>query len=124
MNAPVISDPPASDSMQQLQQKVGEVAQVLKSLGNESRLLILCKLVEQPEMHVGALVDAVGISQSALSQHLAKLREEGLVTFRRDAQTLHYRCADPRAAQLLGFLHEVYCRPPAPETAAGGDRAD
>lgn len=102
-------NPPPIASLADLEDKVGEVARLLKLLANDSRLLILCKLVEQPEMHVGALVEAVGISQSALSQHLAKLREQGLVTFRRDAQTLHYRCADPKAARLLLFLRDLYC---------------
>ena len=109
----MITDLPPIESVADLEAKVSEVAGLLKSLGNDSRLLILCKLVEQPEMHVGALVDAIGISQSALSQHLARLRKEGLVTFRRDAQTLYYRCADPKATQLLFFLRDLYCPPVA-----------
>ena len=87
-----------------------EVANVLRTLGNERRLMILCKLVEAGEMTVGALVGAVGLSQSALSQHLAKMRDENIVTFRRDGQTLWYRIADPRIEQLMAELHRLYCR--------------
>ena len=90
-----------------------EVANTLRALGNERRLMILCKLVEAGEMTVGALVEAVGLSQSALSQHLAKMRDEKIVTFRRDSQTLWYRIADPRIEQLMAELHRLYCRPPA-----------
>ena len=70
-------------------------------------------LVGAGEMNVGALADAVGLSQSALSQHLARLREEGLVATRREAQTIHYRLADPKAARLLALLRDIYCPPDA-----------
>ena len=79
-----------------------QVAAVLRALANERRLMILCKLVEWDEATVGTLVEAVGLSQSALSQHLAKMREEGIVTYRRESQTLWYRIADPRTETLLG----------------------
>jgi ArsR family transcriptional regulator, virulence genes transcriptional regulator len=58
---------------------------------------------------VGELVDVVELSQSALSQHLSKLRADGLVAFRRDAQTLHYRVTDKRALQVLQVLKQIYC---------------
>lgn len=93
-----------------LQAKAGAVAGLLGALANDRRLLILCNLVEEGEATVGALADAVGLSQSALSQHLARMREEGIVTFRRDAQTLWYRIADPRVESLLATLHRLYCR--------------
>lgn len=86
-----------------------EVAQVLRALANERRLMILCKLVEWGEAPAGSLAEAVGLSQSALSQHLAKMREEGIVTFRRDSQTLWYRVADPRTETLLAHLQRLYC---------------
>jgi ArsR family transcriptional regulator, virulence genes transcriptional regulator len=86
-----------------------EVAQVLRALANERRLMILCKLVEWGEATVGSLAEAVGLSQSALSQHLARMREEGIVAFRRDAQTLWYRIADARVETLLGHLQRLYC---------------
>ena len=93
-----------------LQAKAGAVAGLLGALANDRRLLVLCNLVEEGEATVGALADAVGLSQSALSQHLARMREEGIVTFRRDAQTLWYRIADPRVERLLATLHRLYCR--------------
>ena len=73
--------------------------------------MVLCKLVEWGEANVTALAEAVGLSQSALSQHLAKLRAEGIVTFRRDSQTLWYRIADPRIEELFATLHRLFCRP-------------
>ena len=93
-----------------LQAKAGAVAGLLGALANDRRLLILCNLVEEGEATVGDLADAIGLSQSALSQHLARMREEGIVTFRRDAQTLWYRIADPRVESLLATLHRLYCR--------------
>ncbi|WP_029077067.1 ArsR/SmtB family transcription factor [Kaistia adipata] len=92
--------------------KATEVAELLRALGNERRLMMLCKLVEQGEMTVGALADAVALSQSALSQHLARMRDENIVTFRRDGQTLWYRIADPRIEEMMAVLHRLYCRPP------------
>jgi ArsR family transcriptional regulator len=82
---------------------------LLRELANDRRLLILCSLVEVGEASVGSLAEAVDLSQSALSQHLARLREEGIVAFRRDAQTLWYRIADPRVETLLATLHRLYC---------------
>jgi ArsR family transcriptional regulator len=96
-----------------LERKAAVVADVLRAIGNERRLMILCKLVEWGEAKVGSLAEAVGLSQSALSQHLAKMREEGIVTFRRDAQTLWYRIADPRIEQLFAVLHALFCGPNA-----------
>ena len=89
--------------------QAGEVAGLLKAMANQRRLMVLCKLVEVGEMRVGDLVEAVGLSQSALSQHLAVMREEGLVTFRRESQTLWYRIADPRTEALLAALHQIFC---------------
>jgi ArsR family transcriptional regulator len=88
-----------------------EVAGILRALANERRLMILCKLVERGEDNVNSLAETVGLSQSALSQHLAKMREEGLVTYRRESQTLWYRIADPRIEDLFATLHMLYCRP-------------
>jgi ArsR family transcriptional regulator, virulence genes transcriptional regulator len=87
-----------------------EVADVLRALSNERRLQILCVLMDAGEATVGTLVAHVGISQSALSQHLAKMRDEGILAFRRDGQTLHYRVADPRIGELMGELYRLYCR--------------
>ncbi|NCP19343.1 MAG: helix-turn-helix transcriptional regulator [Erythrobacter sp.] len=86
------------------------VAELLKALGNTRRLMVMCKLAERGEMRVTALAEEVGLSQSALSQHLAKMRAEGLVDFRREAQTAWYRIADPRCRTLLATLHDLYCQ--------------
>jgi ArsR family transcriptional regulator, virulence genes transcriptional regulator len=96
-------------ALKKLVKQAGEAAQHLKLLANEKRLLILCFLAARGEMTVGELVEAVDLSQSALSQHLAKLRADRLVTFRRTSQTLHYSIADKRTLQLLGVLKEIFC---------------
>ena len=93
----------------QFSRQAGEAVALLKAMANQSRLLVLCHLAESGELSVGALVDRVGLSQSALSQHLAKLREEGLVSTRKDAQTVFYSIRDPKAGQLLVLLHDLFC---------------
>jgi len=92
-----------------LERKANEAAQLLKLLANENRLLILCRLVQVREVPVNDLAAAVGISQSALSQHLARMRGEGLLATRREAQTIYYRIADPDAKRMLTLLKDIYC---------------
>jgi DNA-binding transcriptional ArsR family regulator len=92
-----------------LAKQAAAAARMLKALGNEHRLLILCFLLTRGEMKAGDIVEAVGLSQSALSQHLAVLRTDGLVAFRRDSQMLHYRVADGRAARIIALLKDIYC---------------
>ncbi len=82
-----------------MERKAAAVADLLGALGNERRLMILCKLVERREASVGMLAEAVGLSQSALSQHLARMRAVGIVTFRRESQTRWSRIADARTAK-------------------------
>jgi DNA-binding transcriptional ArsR family regulator len=96
-------------SIADFERKAAEAAALLKLLANENRLLILCRLVMEGELSVGGLVEEIGLSQSALSQHLAKMREEGLLATRREAQTVYYRIADPNAARLLALLKNIYC---------------
>lgn len=100
--------------------KAAEAAQLLAALANESRLAILCELVDG-ERSVGSLVGAVGLAQSALSQHLAKLRAAGIVATRRDAQTIYYSLASAAAGSVMKTLAEIYCRPhrrkPSPQTS-------
>lgn len=88
----------------------GRAATLLRSLANERRLMILCQLVDG-EMSVGALQERIGLSQSALSQHLALLREEGIVATRRERQSIFYRIADPAALRVLETLAELFCPP-------------
>lgn len=92
-----------------------EATRLLKALSSEPRLLALCYLSEAGEMSVGDLAQQVGLSQSALSQHLGRLREEGLVATRKEAQTVFYRITDPRVQQLLALLHDLFC----PELGTG-----
>ena len=112
---------PTSDFTRQ----AGEATRLLKVMANECRLLVLCYLAEAGELSVGELVDRVGLSQSALSQHLARLREEGLVATRKDAQCVFYRVCDPKAEQVLGLLHQIFCpelgREPRPALESGGN---
>jgi DNA-binding transcriptional ArsR family regulator len=96
-------------AIEDFEAKAAEAARLLRLLANERRLLILCRLVAEREMSVGALSAAVGLGQSALSQHLAKMRAEGLVATRRDAQTVLYRIADPNVARVLKLLKDIYC---------------
>lgn len=92
-----------------MQQGAARAAALLRAVGNEHRLLVLCLLIQQGEASVGTLLEQVRLSQSALSQHLARMRDEGLVTFRRDAQTLYYRIADPAAEKLVAALKDIFC---------------
>ena len=85
-----------------------EAARLLRALANPHRLLVLCVLSEG-ELPVGELNERVPLSQSALSQHLAVLREDGLVTTRREAQAIHYRLAPGPAPALIRTLHRIYC---------------
>jgi DNA-binding transcriptional ArsR family regulator len=87
----------------------GDAARMLKLLANEKRLLILCTLAAQGEAGVSEIAAEVGLGMSALSQHLAKLREDGLVEARKEAQMVFYRIADPDAAKILKVLKDIYC---------------
>lgn len=82
---------------------------MLQAVGNPHRLLVLCLLIGEGEMSVGALNEQVALSPSALSQHLARMRDEGLITFRREAQTLYYRIENPNVAKLIGTLKDIFC---------------
>ena len=101
----------------QLQRRAQEASELLKALGNAHRLMILCQLLEG-EKSVGELVRSIGLSQSALSQHLARLRRDRLVRTRRVAQTIYYALDGTHAHAVLDALHRLYCRDAA---AAGRD---
>ena len=91
-----------------MQNHAGEAARLMKALGNESRLMILCLLAEG-EYSVGELNAAVALSQSALSQQLARLRQQGLVKTRRESQTIYYSLIDGPANKVIHLLHDIYC---------------
>ncbi len=99
-----------------LQASAREASRLLKALSNENRLLIMCQLVGG-ERSVGELVRLIGLSQSALSQHLAKLRHDSLVRTRRDAQTIYYSLASPEAEAVIATLYNLYCAVPDCEPA-------
>ena len=99
-------------NIEDMQNNSEEAAQLMGMLSNQKRLMILCQLLDG-EKSVMALVDAIKISQSALSQHLAKLRASGLVATRRDAQTIYYRSAGKEAVAVLELLNSLYCAPNA-----------
>ncbi len=112
-----------SASASGFEEQAAQAAGLLRALSNESRLLILCYLIEADELSVGDLVARVGLSQSALSQHLAKLREEGLVGARREAQQIYYRVCDPKAGQVLALLHDLFCPDLGREAATSEKRS-
>lgn len=91
-----------------LEARADYVAARLGLIANARRLLILCRLVEG-EASVGQIQSMVGLSQSALSQHLARLREARMVTTRREAQTIYYRLAEPETRALIGALYDIFC---------------
>lgn len=86
-----------------------EATVMLRLLSNEHRLLVLCLLLEYGEMSVSELLEQLDLGQSALSQHLAKLREAELVTYRREAQSLYYRIYNPDIVRLIAVLKNIYC---------------
>lgn len=102
-------------NIQDLTAKSVDASELLTMLANPARLRILCEL-HQGERSVSALEAVVGLSQSALSQHLAKLRAADIVKTRRDAQTIFYSIADERAARILALLYEMFCAAPAEQT--------
>lgn len=95
-------------SLSEFEASAGKAAGLLRTLGNEKRLMILCQLGEG-ELPAGALQEPLGLSQSALSQHLAVLREAGVVETRREAQTIYYRIADPAAVRIIETLAAIFC---------------
>ena len=101
-------DQPQAKPSREAESRGREAAALLKAMGNEHRLAILCLLCEG-EHSVGRLVERVGLSQSALSQHLARLRAEQLVSTRRHGQTIHYALAGRRARTLIETLYGMYC---------------
>lgn len=101
----VVIPPPVADDMAE---RAASAAALLRALSHEGRLMILCHLVGS-ERSVGDLEELLGSRQAAVSQQLARLRGEGIVRARREGKTIHYSLADPRAARLIGLLHEMFC---------------
>ncbi len=96
---------PAAEEMQE---HAADAANLMKALGNESRLMILCLLTES-ERSVSDLNEIIPLSQSALSQQLARLRQQGLVKTRRESQTIFYSLVDGPTDRVIRLLHDIYC---------------
>ena len=93
------------------QDQIELAARSLRAIGHPLRLKILCVLGDQ-EISVQDIVDKVGTSQSNISQHLAILRDKGVLKTRKDANRVFYRVGDVRVLQLIGMMREVFCGPP------------
>ena len=98
-----------ADAMAGMQENARSASALLRAMSNERRLLILCQLAHGGEKSVGELEKVVGLSQSALSQHLARLRRDGLVRTRRAAQTIFYSLASGAVAAIIDTLYTLYC---------------
>lgn len=98
-------------SLASMAEKAAEAAQFLRGLAHDGRLLVLCALLEEGEAAAGRLVEISGLSQSALSQHLALLREQSLVKTRREGTSIIYAVADPKVKALLTTLYQLFCAP-------------
>ena len=92
----------------EIKSRAGEVSELLKTMAHPERLLVLCQLVEG-EVGAGQLQENSTLSQSAFSQHLSVLRNNNLVTVRKESQAVFYTLADPRIAALIGGLHTIFC---------------
>ena len=99
---------PDADAMRQMQAHACEASGLLKAMGNEQRLLILCQLVGR-EANVGELLASSELSQSALSQHLSVLREAGMVQTRREGQSIFYSLPPGPVLRVMQTLHAIYC---------------
>ena len=109
MNAPaekLMNNPPIDAA--QMAKAAQQASDLMKTLGHKDRLMVLCHL-SLGEKSVGELAGLLEIPQSPLSQHLARMRKENLVSTRREAQTIYYSIASPEAARVVKLMHEVYC---------------
>lgn len=95
-------------NLQEMTPKAAEAASFLKALANRHRLMILCEL-HKGETSVSPLQRTLGLNQSSLSQHLARLREDGLVKTRRESQIIHYSLADENVTRMISLLYEMFC---------------
>lgn len=104
-----------------MQSAAGQATELLKSLANPNRLLILCQLIDG-ERSVGELAAFLGLRDSTVSQHLALLRKDGLVRTRREGQTIWYAMASAPATQVLRTLFKIYCASAEPGAQAAPPR--
>ncbi|WP_435640452.1 ArsR/SmtB family transcription factor [Micavibrio aeruginosavorus] len=103
--------------MQDMLAQADKAAAFLKGLSNGHRLMILCHLLDG-EKNVSDLIDLTGIPQTSMSQHLSKLKREGIVTYRREHRVLFYTIAQHDVVQIMGILYEKFCSPQAKKKGA------
>ena len=103
-----------------MRKAAGRASDLMKALSSENRLMIVCQLAEG-EKSVGDLADHLGLRQAAVSQQLALLRKDGLVSPRREAQTIYYSLAATEARRVITLLYEMYCAPRQHEAAVGDE---
>lgn len=108
--APLDAERMSADALMEMRDNAQQASRLLKAMSNERRLMILCHLVAG-EKSVGQLERLVDLSQSALSQHLARLRKDGFVRTRREAQTIFYSLKGEEAKTIIQALHDLYCAP-------------
>ena len=95
-------------NLKEFEAKADEAATLLAAMGNNHRLMLLCQLL-QGETRVSDLQETTGLSQSSASQHLSRLRRDGLVATRRESQAIYYRLASPEVTALMDTLYDLYC---------------
>lgn len=110
MSSSSFDEAPTALDLQAMRAHAGEAVVMLKLLGNEDRLLLLCQLAQQ-ERTVSELEQLTGVSQPTLSQQLGILRREGLVSTRREGKFIWYQLTDARALQLMQALYQLFCQP-------------
>ncbi len=118
MPLPVVTEDMSDEDLERMMQNAQRASNFLKAISHEGRLMILCYLVSG-EKSVKELEDLLSARQAAVSQQLARLRYEGLVTSRRDGTTIYYRLTDERPRQILEVVYDMFCR----EEAADGKDA-
>jgi DNA-binding transcriptional ArsR family regulator len=103
--------------LEKLEENARRASVLLKAMSNQHRLMILCQ-ISNDEKSVGELEEIIGLSQSALSQHLARLRRDNLVQTRRDAQTIYYSLKGEEAQTVIQTLYDLYCADDAKSACA------
>lgn len=98
-----------NSNMKKMEDRAEHAAAFLKGIASPYRLMILCQLSEG-EKNVTELMDATGIAQTSMSQHLSKLRQEGIVDYRRDHRTLYYTITNPAVFEIMQVLYDTFCK--------------
>jgi len=110
MGIPMIEDRICETDLDRMERNATEAANFLKAISHEGRLMILCHLASG-EKTVTELEELLNSRQAAVSQQLARLRLEGLVTPRRDGKAIHYRLTDDRSRQMIDLIYDLFCKP-------------